>query len=58
MLVHRGLAAWFAILEAAPPLPPRAADPGPGPELPGDVEAGLVDIIVAIAIDQLKGAAS
>ena len=58
VLIHRGLAAWFAILEAAPPPPPRAADPGPGPELPGDVEAGLVDIIVAIAIDQLKGAAS
>ena len=60
MLVHRGMAAWFAILDAAPPPPPRAADHGrsPAPELPGDVEAGLVDIIVAIAIEQLNGAAS
>ncbi len=60
MLVHRGMAAWFAVLNAVPPPPPRAADHGhiPVPELPGDVESGLVDIIVAIAIDHLNGAAS
>ncbi|MDE0242425.1 MAG: hypothetical protein OXQ84_19900 [bacterium] len=64
MLVHRGMAAWFAILDAAPPPPlrppPRVAGHGhnPVPELPGDVESALVDIIVAIAIDQLNGAAS
>lgn len=60
VLVHRGMAAWFAILDAAPPAQSLAPDHGrsPAPELPGDVESGLVDIIVAIAIDQLNGAAS
>ena len=60
MLVHRGMAAWFAVLDEAAPAPARAAERGrsPAPELPGDIEAGLVDIVVAIAIDQLNGAAS
>ena len=58
MLIHQGMAAWFTVLDAAEPPPPRATDRRPAPELPGDVEAGLVDIIVAIAIDHFQGAAS
>ena len=59
VLVHRGMAAWFAVLDAAAPPPSRPAGHGrsPVPELPGDVESGLVDIIVAIAIDRLNGVA-
>ena len=60
VLLHRGMAAWFAVLDALPPPPSRAAGCGrrPVPELPGDVESGLVDIIVTIAIDRLNGIAS
>ncbi len=60
VLIHRGMAAWFAVLDAAPPAPVRAAEHGrsPAPELPGDVESGLVNIVAAIAIEQLNGAAS
>ena len=58
MLIHRGMAAWFAILEAAGPPPMAPRTHGAVPDLCGDVEAGLVDIIVTIAMTHLPGAAS
>lgn len=60
VLIHRGMAAWFAVIETAgpAPVPPRTTNHSAVPDLCGDVEAGLVDIIVAIAMSHLPGAAS
>ena len=59
VLIHRGMAAWFAVLETAVPAPPsRTTNHSAVPDLSGDVEAGLVDIIVTIAMTHLPGAAS
>ena len=60
VLIHHGMAAWFAVLETAGPArPARQPDAAaPLPDMPGDVEAGLVDIIVTIAMTHLPGAAS
>ena len=60
VLIHRGMAAWFAVLGTAgpAPMPPRTTNHSAVPDLCGDVEAGLVDIIVTIAMTHLPGAAS
>ena len=57
VLLGRGMAAWFAVLGAAQPPPPRA-DTGrrAAPELPGDLTSGLADIIVSIVIGATTGA--
>ena len=54
ILRDRGMAAWLAGLEAAPP-PRTKHDPQTGPAVPGEIASKLANIIVSIAMTATTG---